>query len=55
MQELGHFQAFGSKATNSGMCVHDFFTCARTLRAQAMVNSEVETCCQKRFDRCSQL
>ena len=55
MQHLGQFQAFGSKATNSGMCVHDFFTCARTLRAQAMADSEVETCCQKRFDRCSQL
>ena len=55
MQQLGHFQEFGSKATNSGMCVHDFFTCARTLRAQARDNNEVETCCQKRFDRCSQL
>ena len=55
MQTLGHFQAFGSKATNSGMCVHDFFTCARTLRAQARDNSEVETCCQKRFNQCSQL
>ena len=55
MQELGHFQAFGSMATNSGMCVHDFFTCARTLRAQFMANSEVETCCQKRFDQCNQL
>ena len=55
MLELGHFQAFGSKATNSGMCVHDFFSCARTLRAQARDNTEVETCCQRRFDRCSQL
>ena len=55
MQQLGHFQPIGSKATNSGMCVHDLFTCARTLRAQVRDDSEVETCCQKRFDLCSQL
>merc|ERR1712106_269430 len=31
MEDLGQFQAFDSRATNSGPCVHDFFQCAGKL------------------------
>merc|ERR1712106_439965 len=53
MEDLGQFQAFDSKATNSGLCVHDFFQCAGTLRQNGMGNSQIQTCCQTRFDTCS--
>merc|ERR1712142_550716 len=32
MEELGHYQAFNTKATNNGLCIHDFFTCAGKMR-----------------------
>ena len=54
MDQLGHFQAFGSKATNSGLCVHDFFKCAMKLRSvMGRANPRVQTCCQARFDQCA--
>merc|ERR1711887_20334 len=28
MEGLGQFQAFNTRATNTGLCVHDFFKCA---------------------------
>jgi len=53
MEDLGQFQAFDSRATNSGLCVHDFFQCAGKLRQNGMGNSQIQTCCQTRFDTCS--
>ena len=54
MDQLGHFQAFGSKATNSGLCVHDFFKCAMKLReVMGRGNPRVQSCCQARFDQCA--
>ena len=54
MEQLGHFQAFGSKATNSGLCVHDFFKCAMKLRTvMGRGNPKVQSCCQARFDQCA--
>ena len=55
MDHLGHFQAFGQGATNSGLCVHDFFKCVRTLRRDSRQDSEVSECCQARFDMCSRV
>merc|ERR1711881_132950 len=53
MEDLGHFQAFNTRATNTGLCVHDFFKCAGTLRQSGLENSQIQACCQTRFVQCS--
>merc|ERR1711874_342819 len=53
MDGMGHFQAFNTRATNTGLCVHDFFRCANKMRGKGMGNTQTQTCCQKRFDACN--
>lgn len=36
-----------------GFCVHDFFRCASKMRTFRVGNNMVQTCCQKRFDKCN--
>jgi hypothetical protein len=55
MEELGQFEVFGSQATNSGLCVHDSFKCARLLRTKAMTDDRVQDCCQQRYELCERL
>ena len=55
MEELGQFEVFGSRATNSGLCVHDSFKCARHLRTKALSDKRVQECCQQRFQLCNRL
>merc|ERR1711936_67324 len=53
MEQLGQFQAFNVRATNVGLCTYDFFQCAAKLTSDGMTNTEVQACCQTRFDSCN--
>merc|ERR1712107_752673 len=36
VNHLGAFSAFGVRATNFGLCIHDFFQCVRVMRGKGM-------------------
>merc|ERR1712179_896529 len=55
MSGMGQFQAFDSMATNNGLCIHDFFQCAKKMRRNGMGARKVQQCCQARFDKCSRV
>ena len=52
METLGQFSAWGVRATNFGLCVQDFFTCARMVTSKGTARGEAQACCQARFDQC---
>jgi len=52
MESLGQFQAFGVRATNFGLCVHDFFNCAGVMKNSGLDQVQSQRCCQQRFDQC---
>merc|ERR1712080_343203 len=55
MEDLGAFEAFNLRATNNGLCIHDFFQCARKMRKQGGRKAQVRACCQARFDKCNRI
>merc|ERR1712130_471460 len=55
MEDLGAFKAFNLRATNNGLCVHDFFQCARKMRKSGAKRSQVQECCQARFNKCNRI
>merc|ERR1712037_75732 len=42
MEDLGAFKAFNLRATNNGLCIHDFFQCARKMRKLGRKKSREE-------------
>merc|ERR1712098_500894 len=53
--DLGMFSGFGfTRASNKGLCNHDFFRCCKTARQLGMSGEEVKTCCNKRYVQCSE-
>merc|ERR1712004_83250 len=55
MEDLGAFEAFNLRATNNGLCIHDFFQCARKMRKHGGRKAQVQACCQARFDKCNRI
>merc|ERR1712243_434496 len=55
MAGMGSFQAFTSQATNNGLCIHDFFRCAKKMGSKGMGARKVQRCCQARYDKCSRI
>jgi len=52
MEYFGQFKTFGVRATNFGLCVHDFFNCAEAMKNSVLDQEQSQRCCQQRFDQC---
>lgn len=51
--DLGMFSGFGYfRASNKGLCHHDFFRCLKAARKQGLELKECKACCQERFNQC---